>query len=68
MANNPIELTTLEFLREHGTAPKPDAEKPTIKVPGCVACGNLHGGVTAEVECLRAAVVRLKGELRARGG
>jgi hypothetical protein len=62
----PIELTTLEFLREHGTAPRPDHEKPTVKVPGCVGCGRLHGGVTAEVECLRATVIRLRSEARAR--
>ena len=32
-------------------------------VPTCTACTRYHGSVGAELACLRAAVVRLRGEL-----
>jgi hypothetical protein len=55
----PTGLTALEFVREFGAVPRPDEQKPKVKVDGCVGCGRLHGGVNAELECLRATVRRL---------
>lgn len=50
------------------TAPPPDDKKPRVRVEGCIACGGLHGGTTAELNCLRQSVGYLRyanGALRA---
>jgi hypothetical protein len=43
----------------HEPAPPTQAhasDEPRIKVPACFGCGAIHGGVGAELLCLRAAV------------
>ena len=50
-------LLTPEFINAHVQASSPQA---VVKVPGCVGCGQLHGGVTAETECLKRSVGLLR--------
>ena len=52
----------MEFVKEFGATPKPDNEKPRVKVEGCVGCGQLHKGINVELNCLRETVRRLRGK------
>jgi len=60
--SNPVGLTAVEFVKEFGATPKPDNEKPRVKVEGCVGCGQLHKGINVELNCLRETVRRLRGK------
>jgi hypothetical protein len=54
---NPVGLTRAEEERERAS------EQATVQVPLCVACGEYHGGVMAELLCLRAALLEARRKL-----
>jgi hypothetical protein len=65
---NPTGLTSDELAREWSAAPPPDKEKPRVRVPGCVGCGQLHAGVTAGIHCLENTIRTLRAQLARKEG